>query len=1038
MVLHAGDGQVAEAGAAVGTAPQVRVVGETGAGVAGVQVAFEVVEGGGSVAVSSVATGTDGVASAGRWTLGQEGPQRLEASAASLGSVVFRAGASGMPAALEVVRGDGATGEVGTRLSATPEVRVLDDQGRPMAFVPVTFAADQGSIGTPRVFTDERGHAAAGSWTLGTQSGPQQVVAAVAGAGVKGNPAVFRAVAMPSLPRRMEVTRSPAAGEAGQRYLPPATVRITDAYGNGVPHIALGLEVLSGRGTVSDAPSYTDDNGQAVIDSWTLGRVAGEENALSVKVLSVGYDLSGAASTLAVVPEEPDFDLWLVYPKAPEVAPMVRAAMDAAKTRWETAINGDLPATFAPRDNVLSCVPNGGDYDFRLRARIPFDDLMVLAFVGEIDGPGGLPARSTWCGAAIRAGEVLPSASIVQIDAADVDALAEIGLLEAVRSASLGPRPGIRRDRYLELRRAAGLERVRTFLHRATGHCTVRRCGRNRLRRSQGAPGRGCGSDPAGHALARLGLRSRTHESRLGARRESLEPGDLGGLGGHGLPGSEPPGRGRIRSSGTGRRFGRVRCRRRTACHAWGRHVRHALDHGRERRRDPHHRVGRRLAMSTSWKKIAATCVALAAVGCEQDPAALDPSKPVAVVIASGNNQTGQIGAELPLDPRVRVIGQTGLPVQGVSVQFQVEPGSGAVVVSRAVTDGQGIASAGPWTLGDALGEQQVAATAADLPQAVFTATATDVPALVEIVAGAGQEAQVGAEVEVLPTVRVLNADGAPVANLPVTFVAASGFVAGAENRTGTDGRAAVGGWTLGTKSGAQELVAAVAGGSIEGNPAVFRAFARPGPPMVLEVSRGDGQEIEVESPAVVRPEVRVLDAHGNGVPRVGVLFEATSGGGAVLRGEQITDPAGLASVAAWFAGPAEGRGPDGHGDRGLGSSGFCRAFGDLQRHVRGAVLRHRPGPHARFPAGRQPRAIVRRSRGHLGGGHRRQPVSRAHAEGRAWPLHRGSEPSAPASRGRLAHLRDSERNRRRGRRSRRCRPGASCDNPTVSLWPAA
>ena len=311
--------------------------------------------------------------------------------------------------------------------------------------------------------------------------------------------------------------------------------------------------------------------------------------------------------------------------------------------------------------------------------------------------------------------------------------------------------------------------------------------------------------------------------------------------------------------------------------------------------------------MSTSWKKIAATCVALAALGCEQDPAALDPLKPVAVVIASGNNQTGQIGAELPLDPRVRVIGQTGLPVQGVSVQFQVEPGSGAVVVSRAVTDGQGIASAGPWTLGDALGEQQVAATAADLPQAVFTATATDVPALVEIVAGAGQEAQVGAEVEVLPTVRVLNADGAPVANLPVTFVAASGFVAGAENRTGTDGRAAVGGWTLGTKSGAQELVAAVAGGSIEGNPAVFRAFARPGPPMVLEVSRGDGQEIEVESPAVVRPEVRVLDAHGNGVPRVGVLFEATSGGGAVLRGEQITDPAGLASVAAWFAGPAEG-----------------------------------------------------------------------------------------------------------------------------------
>lgn len=311
--------------------------------------------------------------------------------------------------------------------------------------------------------------------------------------------------------------------------------------------------------------------------------------------------------------------------------------------------------------------------------------------------------------------------------------------------------------------------------------------------------------------------------------------------------------------------------------------------------------------MSTSWKAVAAACVALGAAGCEEDPAALDPTKPVAVVVESGNNQTGQIGAELALDPRVRVIGQTGLPVQGVPVQFQAGPGSGAVVTSSAVTDGQGVASAGPWTLGDALGEQQVMATVAELPPAVFTATATDIPALLEAVAGAGQEAEVGTDVEVPPTVRVLNAAGAPVANLPVTFLATSGFVTGAEARTGADGRAAVGRWTLGAKSGVQELIAAVAGGAIKGNPAVFQAVARSGPPMVLEASRGDGQEIEVESPAAVRPEVRVLDAYGNGVPGVDILFEATGGDGAILGGEQTTGQDGLASVAAWFAGPEEG-----------------------------------------------------------------------------------------------------------------------------------
>ena len=438
MVLHAGDGQVAEAGAAVEVAPQVRVIGETGAGVAGVQVAFQVAEGGGSVEAPSVATGADGVASAGRWTLGQEGAQRLEASAAGLGSVVFQAGASGMPAAIEVVSGQDATGEVGARLAVAPEVRVLNDQGGPMAFVPVTFATAQGAIGTPRVFTDERGHASAGSWTLGTKSGVQEVVAVVAGSGVEGNPAVFRATATPTQPRRMELAPSPSAGETGRRYLPPATVRITDAYGNGVPHIGVGFELLSGEGTVSDQPIYTDETGTAAVDSWTLGGAEGEENTLSATVLSIGYDLTGASSTLTVVPEEPDFDLWLVYPERQEVDPAVRAAMEAARMRWESAINGDLPSFFTTRNNLERCLPSGGDHGFRFRPTVAFDDLMVLVLVGELDGPGGLPGQSSWCWAASRAGAILPTVAVVGFDEADVQTLADVGLLDAVALHHLG------------------------------------------------------------------------------------------------------------------------------------------------------------------------------------------------------------------------------------------------------------------------------------------------------------------------------------------------------------------------------------------------------------------------------------------------------------------------------------------------------------------------------------------------------------------------------------------------------------------------
>lgn len=438
MVLHAGDGQVAEAGAAVEVAPQVRVIGETGAGVAGVQVAFQVLEGGGNVDSPSAATGADGVASAGRWTLGKEGAQRLEASVAGLGSVVFQAGASGMPAALQVVSGQDATGEVGARLAVAPEVRVLNDQGQPMAFVPVTFATAHGALGTPRVFTDERGHASAGSWTLGTKSGVQEVVAAVAGSGVDGNPAVFRATATPTQPRRMELVPSPAAGEAGRRYLPPATVRITDEYGNGVPHVAIGFELLSGDGTVGNQPSYTDETGTAVVDSWTLGDTQGAENTLSATVLSIGYALTGASSTLTVVPEEPDFDLWLAYPETPEVDPAVHAAMETARMRWESAINGDLPSFFTTRNNLERCVPTGGDHDFRFRSTVAFDDLMVLVFAAELDGPGGLPGQSSWCWAAPRGGAVLPTVAVVHLDEADVKVLADVGLLDVVALHHLG------------------------------------------------------------------------------------------------------------------------------------------------------------------------------------------------------------------------------------------------------------------------------------------------------------------------------------------------------------------------------------------------------------------------------------------------------------------------------------------------------------------------------------------------------------------------------------------------------------------------
>lgn len=317
-------------------------------------------------------------------------------------------------------------------------------------------------------------------------------------------------------------------------------------------------------------------------------------------------------------------------------------------------------------------------------------------------------------------------------------------------------------------------------------------------------------------------------------------------------------------------------------------------------------------ALRRAARRVTASALAtlLALSACEGDPAGPDPAAPAVVVIESGHHQQGWVGAQLPVELQVRVVGRTGLPVADATVEFRAGAGHGSVAVPSAATDARGVASAGVWTLGARVGEQRVEAVVPAAPSAgsaVFAATATDVPAEVRIVAGQGQRAQVGARLPAAPEVQVLNARGAPVAGVHVAFAAATGTVAGAEAVTGPQGRAAAAAWTLGTASGVQELAAAVAGPSVRGNPAVFRAVAEPGPPLRMRAVQGGDQRIEAGFPALVRPQVRVEDRHGNGVPGVDVVFRAVGGGSLAGAGAETTGPDGKAAAPAWIGASAAG-----------------------------------------------------------------------------------------------------------------------------------
>ena len=301
-----------------------------------------------------------------------------------------------------------------------------------------------------------------------------------------------------------------------------------------------------------------------------------------------------------------------------------------------------------------------------------------------------------------------------------------------------------------------------------------------------------------------------------------------------------------------------------------------------------------------------AMLVFVVAVGCGDDPVQLNPNQPAAVLAEAGNGQIGQIGTVLPADLVARVISETGAGLPDVRVEFRVETGSGSIAREEVVTDGQGVANAGRWTLGETVGAQRVEAFAAGLEPAVFTSAAAGIPASLVMVAGDGQRVEAGTAVQVLPEVQVLDADGAPLSNILVTFLSDDGVVTGAEVLTDGQGRAAVGGWTAGTAKGQQELFAMVPGGEIKGSPAVFGVFAEAGPPVALLAAEGDGQNIEASSVASISPRVRAEDVYGNGVTGIRIRFEVTEGGGSLHGGDQTTDKDGQAAVTGWITGPGE------------------------------------------------------------------------------------------------------------------------------------
>ncbi len=212
--------------------------------------------------------------------------------------------------------GDGQTATVGTVLQPY-QVLVNTDMGVPRADVTVTWVIQSGggSLSSATSVTDAGGIAAVTSM-LGTVAGPQLVRASVSG--YDGSPVLFQSTGMPG-PASGLVKISGDNQIAGrlQAVGTAPTVRVTDAFGNGVAGITVDWQVTAGGGTVGAASSVSGVDGNASV-SWTLGNTTGP-NALGAG-FGGGPTVSFAATAVAAfsidgggnnVAERFTSDLWV-------------------------------------------------------------------------------------------------------------------------------------------------------------------------------------------------------------------------------------------------------------------------------------------------------------------------------------------------------------------------------------------------------------------------------------------------------------------------------------------------------------------------------------------------------------------------------------------------------------------------------------------------------------------------------------------------------------------------------------------------------
>ncbi|WP_419164575.1 Ig-like domain-containing protein [Candidatus Palauibacter sp.] len=268
--------------------------------------------------------------------------------------------------------------------------------------------------------------------------------AGVAGVEVSGSSVVVSALAG-GMATVTVTARDPQGLAAQQRFQVTVPNQAPEAVG-AIPAQAVPI---GGTATVDVSPHFSDPDGDELsydaassnaevaevsVTGSSVAVAAGARGVATVTVTARDPGGLSASSSFAVNVSERGFQIELVF--VTSVTRAQRAAFVRAAERWMTILAPtELPDFRANR--TLTC---GDDTRFA-RYVATIDELMILAAVGEIDGPGGTLARAAPCW--IRSGSALPFYGRMEFDAADLERLEQFGAMEETILHEMGHVLGI-------------------------------------------------------------------------------------------------------------------------------------------------------------------------------------------------------------------------------------------------------------------------------------------------------------------------------------------------------------------------------------------------------------------------------------------------------------------------------------------------------------------------------------------------------------------------------------------------------------------